>query len=151
MLTTTSQHALRALVLLARAGAARSTLGRDLAREGDIPANYLAKILLALQRAGVVKATRGSGGGYRLAAGADEITLIRVVEALEGQAARPQCLLGHDLPCSDERDCSAHGAWREVRTHYVEFLERTTLAQIAGGTSDGPAAIPPEQARREAP
>lgn len=106
-------------------------LGRDLAAIAKIPANYLSKILLDLGRAGLVDATRGSGGGYRLAVRPSEITLIDIVEVFEGVRSRPDCLLGCDHPCSDDNPCSAHAAWRAVKKAHMDFLETTTLADIA--------------------
>lgn len=136
MLSTTTKHALRALVVLAGSDDSTAMLGRDLADRASIPANYLAKILLLLGKAGLVDATRGSGGGYRLAAPAEQISLVQVVEVFEGAVTRPACLLGCDHPCSDETPCSAHPLWREVRESIINFLETTTLAEIAAHPGD---------------
>ena len=69
----------------------------------------------ALSKAGIVKATRGLGGGDGLNRDPKEIRLVQVVEVFEGSRARLGCLLGKDLSCSDERPCSAHARWREIR------------------------------------
>ena len=66
MVSTTSQYALRALLALARLPKGEPALGRQLAAREGIPHNYLAKILKELNSAGIVSATRGIGGGYRL-------------------------------------------------------------------------------------
>lgn len=105
-------------------------LGKDLAREAAIPANYLSKILLSLRNAGLLATTRGSGGGYRLEKHPEEIHLIDVVEVFDAPKAKPPCLLGEG-ECSDEHACSAHLAWRDVRATYIRFLESTTLADIS--------------------
>ncbi len=131
MLSTTTKHALRALVVLSGRKDGTVMLGRDLAAAANIPRNYLSKILLDLRRVGLVDATRGSGGGYKLVAPVEQITLMEVAEVFEGVLARPACLLGCDHPCSDETPCSAHPVWSEVRQSYVGFLETTTLADIA--------------------
>ena len=68
MLTETTKHALRALVVLAGRPEGERMLGRDLAVAAKTRPNYLAKILLSLRRAGRVRAKRGGGGGYALAA-----------------------------------------------------------------------------------
>lgn len=125
-------HALRALAHLAAAPGEGAVLGRDLAREVGVPAHYLSKVLATLARAGLLAATRGARGGYRLARPAAEILLIEVVEPFEGQRVRPGCLLRPGEPCRDDRTCSAHGAWGEVKSAYVRFLEETTLADIEG-------------------
>lgn len=96
-----------------------------------MPANYLSKILWTLGNAGLVSATRGSGGGYYLQKDPEEIFLIDIIELFDGVRARPRCLLGEKSPCSDHDPCSAHDAWKELSKQYLNFLETTTLAQIA--------------------
>ena len=136
MLTTTSQYALRALTHLARQ-AGEPVLGRDLAQSGEIPANYLSKVLLTLRNAGLVDTTRGSGGGYRLGRSANEIYLIDVVELFEEVSrTKPPCFLGQTRKCSDLTPCSAHSTWREVQLAYLKFLVSTSLAAIAGKPED---------------
>jgi len=131
MLTETTKHALRALVVLAGRPEGERMLGRDLAVAAKAQPNYLAKILLSLRRAGMVKATRGGGGGYALAMPPEKITLMQVVEVFEGVLAQPACLLGLGNECSDLHPCSAHNLWREVRQHYIDFLNTTTVLDIA--------------------
>jgi len=125
-------HALRALAHLAAGGGEDATLGRDLARKVRVPSHYLAKVLATLARTGVLTATRGVRGGYRLARPARQIRLMDVVEPFEGQRAHPGCLLRPGEPCRERAACSAHAAWSGVKTSYVRFLETTTLADIQG-------------------
>ncbi|MCB9383515.1 MAG: Rrf2 family transcriptional regulator [Bryobacterales bacterium] len=132
MMSTTSQYALRALARLSREPSGAAVLGRDLARESDIPANYLSKLLWQLRNAGLVQATRGARGGYRLARPADQVRLIDVVEVFDPVHARPACLMGRG-ECNERDACAAHHAWKGVRDVYLEFLEKTPLAKIAGG------------------
>jgi Rrf2 family transcriptional regulator, nitric oxide-sensitive transcriptional repressor len=124
-------YALRALALLASDGE-QAVLGRDLARGVDVPSHYLSKILAALARAGVLTASRGLRGGYRLARPAEEIRLIEVVEPFEGKRVRPGCLLQPERPCRDDGPCSAHASWSDAKAAYLRFLESTTLANIRG-------------------
>lgn len=130
MLSTTSQYALRALTKLAGQPPSQPMLGRDLAAQADLPANYLSKILLSLRNAGLLATTRGSGGGYRLERKPSEIRLIEVVEVFDAPRAKPDCLLGEG-ECSDDEACSAHHAWKQIRQNYISFLETTTLAEIS--------------------
>lgn len=131
MLSTTTEYALRALTFLARTPHGQAVLGRELAERTKIPAKYLAKVMLLLRNAGLVGATRGTGGGYCLLRSAEGIYLMEVVEIFEGGGARPQCLLGINAQCSEAHPCTAHQAWHDVRRAYVEFLEATTLQEIA--------------------
>jgi DNA-binding IscR family transcriptional regulator len=113
LISASATHALRAVAWLAAHGDGRAVLGRDLARQVGVPADYLAKVLGQLARTGVLSATRGAKGGYRL--------------------ARPGCLLRPDRPCRDSAPCSAHARWTGVKRSYTEFLDRTSVADIQGG------------------
>lgn len=131
MLSTTAEHALRALSEIASLKEGESILGRDLARAAGIPANYLSKLLLVLGNAGIIDATRGSGGGYRLRRKAADISLSEVVELFDRQRPEKRCLMGGTKECSEEERCGAHEEWRRVRASYWDFLARTTLAQMS--------------------
>lgn len=137
MLSATSEHALRALICLAATPEGESHPGRELAAASQVPPNYLAKILLLLKRAGLVDATRGSGGGYWLARPAEEIYLVDIVSLIEGTPGSGDCLLGGGKRCDPDDPCPAHRKWKRVRQSYLEFLEGTTLAEIARG-HEGP-------------
>ena len=107
-------------------------MARELARRLQLPCDYLTKVLGTLARTGVLNATRGVKGGYRLARPPDRIALIEVVEPFEGKRVRPGCLLRPERPCRDSGACSAHASWTEVKRVYLEFLEKRTVADIRG-------------------
>jgi Rrf2 family protein len=130
MLTTTSEHALRALTHLARLPEGSSMLGRELAEQASIPANYLAKILWTLGNAGIIDATRGNGGGYRLKRNAAEIHLFEVVELFERDRDRASGASAAK-DCDLQDPCAAHEAWRGVRSAYLDFLHSKTIADIS--------------------
>ena len=138
----TATHALRALAQLAASEGAEAKQGRDLAREVGVPPHYLAKVLATLARAGVLSASRGVRGGYRLARPAAEISLLEILEPIEGKRVRPGCLLRPDEDCREDGPCSAHEAWGGVKSAFSAFLESTTLADIQGGV------VPPPQGGR---
>jgi Rrf2 family protein len=128
--SASATHALRAAAWLAASRQGEAMLGRDLAGKVGIPAPYLAKVLATLARTGVLTASRGVRGGYRLARPARQISLMEIVEPFEGKRARPGCLLRPDEPCREEAACSAHAAWSDLKATYLGFLETTTLADI---------------------
>ncbi len=152
MLSASATHALRALACLAAGRSEAATLGRRLAAEVRVPAPYLAKVLATLARTGVLTASRGVRGGYRLARPAREITLMEIVQPFEGTRARPGCLLRPGEPCREASACSAHAAWSKVKTTYLGFLETTTLADIqeldAGQSKPGRARRRPSRTHR---
>jgi len=145
MFSKTAEYALRALVHLSREPGGCPVLGHRLAERAQIPANYLAKILWTLGHTGILEATRGHGGGYRLARPADEITLLEIVRQFDGVYAEPGCLLGESHECSDDSPCSAHHAWKQVKERYLEFIRETTIAEIGDTAGTAPE---PEARRR---
>jgi Rrf2 family protein len=138
MLSTTSQYALRALAFLAAQDNNQAVLGRRIAAETGIPQNYLSKILIGLNNAGIVSAVRGTGGGYRLTSKPDAIKLDQVVAVFDRDVVNPCCLLGYKRPCSDENACSAHHAWKDTRAALMAFLQGTSLADIAAAANRKP-------------
>ncbi len=131
MISTTSEYALRALVVLAGEAEGTSMQARELARVTEISPSYLYKILASLRRSGILAGTRGSRGGYRLARDPNGVRLIDVVSLFE--AVRPQgaCLLSDSRVCDDEHPCSAHQHWKRVQQIYHEFLDSRTIADLA--------------------
>ncbi|MCG3151363.1 MAG: putative HTH-type transcriptional regulator [bacterium] len=146
MLSTTTEYALRALSHLAAQGPGASRRSQEIAEETAIPANYLSKILRSLATAGILRSARGVGGGYALARPMEQIHLIEIAELFDGVRAIPHCVLGSNFECSDVTPCGAHEEWKRVRTSYISFLEKTSLAAIAKpGTlfRDRPHILPP--------
>jgi len=133
MLSASATHAIRAVAWLAENGDEGPVLGRDLARKMRVPAHYLSKVLAKLARAGVLEASRGAKGGYRLARPARRIKLLDVVAPFEGKRARPGCLLRPGRPCRTTGSCSAHSSWSVVKDAYAGFLKDTTVEAIQGG------------------
>jgi Rrf2 family cysteine metabolism transcriptional repressor len=86
-ITSKSPYAVKALAELARAGAAGPVPIGEIARRRDIPVQFLEGLFATLRRAGILQSQRGVKGGYSFARPADEVTVLEVVEALEGALA----------------------------------------------------------------
>ena len=94
-------------------------------------------MLKPLAAAGLVQAFRGATGGYRLARPATEITLVEIVEAMEGPLAMTECS-DHEGQCGIAHSCSARANWRRVNDVVADALRRVSLAEMAlPPTSDG--------------
>src|SRR6185369_6124913 len=141
MFSVTSQYALRALAQLARNREQQAMLGKDLATLAEIPPNYLAKILLSLKNAGLLGTARGSRGGYWLVRPAESIKLIEIVQLFDQMQTPQPCVIGERDQCSDENPCLAHERWRKIRNDYMEFLEDTTIADLASNVTLATAAL----------
>ncbi len=87
-ITTKSPYALRALTELARSGADGPVPIGELARRRDIPVQFLEQLFAALRRAGVLRSQRGVKGGYSFARPPREITVLEIVELLDGPLGR---------------------------------------------------------------
>ncbi len=131
MLSMTAQYALRALAELAKLPDQGSMLGKDLAQKAEIPANYLAKILLTLKNAGVLGTARGSHGGYWLERSAETIKLEEIVKLFDGPTSPNPCILGERKDCNEKDPCTAHVRWSVIRKAYEAFLHETTIADLA--------------------
>lgn len=106
MLSQTAEYALRAVVHLARIGGGPAVT-EDIAAATKVPAGYLARILRALAKAGLLSARRGIGGGFSLARPAGRITVWDVVGAADGGIGRIEsCPLG--LECHGSELCALH-------------------------------------------
>ena len=120
-LTKRADYAIRAVLALARATPGERRSVREIAEDQRIPARFLPRAMTDLIRAGLVEATVGRRGGYRLTRPAASISLLEVVEAIEGDSRRRVCIL-RDGPCSLEGVCDVH----EV---VIERLRSATIAE----------------------
>ena len=131
MLSATADSALRAVLILARAHGDAPVPAHEIARITGAPANYLAKTLNALAKAGIVTSARGPQGGFALATAPDRLTLAAVVDCFEGPRPRPRCLLGA-ASCDPARPCAAHHRWTAVVAARRAPLATTTFADLLG-------------------
>jgi len=129
MLGQAAGYATTAMGYLATA-AGRPLLVKEIAEACDIPAPYLAKIINALRRVGLVTTQRGVGGGVTLAKPPESIPLYSVAELLGDPICKKRCMLGV-AECSDERACPAHRFWTQHRGEALDFLRSTTIADFA--------------------
>jgi len=134
MLSQAVGYAITALGYIAAVGG-KSSLVKDIAEACDIPAPYLAKIIHALSKAGVVVTQRGIGGGVSLARPAGEIRLWDLCVAMNDPVVQSRCMLG-TAECSDANACPVHTFWKAHRGEHVAFLERTTIADIAAAEAE---------------
>lgn len=132
MYSRTAEHALRALLFLARREGGAPVPVDEIADAIGAPRNYLSKTLGALTRQGVVSGTRGPRGGFRLERPAEEITVAQVIELFDAPPTRGVCLLG-GRPCTDARPCQAHFRWKAVWEEALAPLRATTVADLVGG------------------
>jgi Rrf2 family protein len=103
---------------------------REIAENEGIPHAFLGKVLLPFCRERLVRSRKGIGGGYELAAPPEQISLADIVRLVDGDPLK-NCLV-EDRECSATHPCLLHPSWKRLREQWIEYLERTTLAELAG-------------------
>jgi Rrf2 family iron-sulfur cluster assembly transcriptional regulator len=131
----TAKYAVLALADVTRGGGNRPMPTKRIASEASIPYPLLAKIVGRLKEQGLIRATRGKSGGILLARPANQITILDVVIALDGEAVLNDCPLYLD-PCGCDRLCSLHSLWKPARDAVIGFLRRTTIQDVADARAD---------------
>ncbi len=128
-LTRKGDYAIRGIVYLASQPPNKISLLSEIAAAVDVPQTFLAKIFQQFSKTGIVKSFRGTGGGFLLAGPPESITLLRVVEAVEGPILPNRCVL---KPGECERDtfCTVHPIWHQVQHQVRSILENVTLKDL---------------------
>jgi Rrf2 family cysteine metabolism transcriptional repressor len=116
-ITSKSPYAVRALAELARSGNAGPVPIGEIARRRDIPVQFLEGLFATLRRAGILQSQRGVKGGYSFAKPAEDVTVLDVVEALEGR-------LGQEAG-------QAGDVWTEAIDALRLKLQAITIAEVA--------------------
>jgi len=148
-ISSRTEYGIRVLVTLARNQGEGCLSLAEIARREKLPHAYLEQLVGDLRRAGLVTATRGQAGGYRLARPAGEIAMTDAVRALEGPLLEMPCAGADDLEhCDRPQPCSVHEVFQRVYETLSISLGATNLADVAA-TAGGPP-YPPAVRRRVA-
>lgn len=146
-LTKRGDYAVRAMLALTRGNGNGLLSARRISDAMDIPVRFLPQVLADLQRAGLIEAAPGRSGGYRLARNPASVTLLEVIEAVEGDSRRQSCVL-RGGPCGQDGFCDVHLVFFEGQEALRGTFARSSLAELArhGEPADAPAIADPGQA-----
>jgi len=125
-----TEGAIRTVLYLALAGPERKVPGEEICRTQDISVPFLNKITRSLAGRRLVATVRGAGGGFQLAKPPEAITLLEVIEAVQGPFLYNECLVGPHT-CPRESDCPVHPVWKQIRESTEKILSSWTLADLA--------------------
>ena len=128
-LSTKGRYGLRALLDLALHQDEGSVLLKDIARRQEFSLPYLQHLIAPLIAAGVVKSTRGAGGGVSLLKPPSEIKLSEVVQPLEGCITPVDCV-GNPALCQRSASCATRDVWGEMKDAMSQVLDSTTLQDL---------------------
>jgi Rrf2 family protein len=127
-ITRQADYAVRAVLYLARMGNQRAATSL-VARDQRIPPSFLAKIISQLSIAGLLHTSRGARGGVTLAREPKDISVLEVVEAIDGPIELNECV-GENGSCTFDSDCPLRPIWCDAEDELVQRLKGTSFAQL---------------------
>jgi len=145
-----AEYAIRALVHLAGQPEGQFILARNIAHSEAIPAHFLAKILQQLAKRGLLRSVKGQAGGFTLRQPATTISLLKIVEAVDGEEGCRRCIAGMS-ECSDETVCPMHDSWKGLRSRIMEYLERTSIEDLASALEQKRRLLETQHSQRRGP
>ena len=127
-ITRQADYAVRAVLYLAKLGEEQRAATSQIAHEQQIPPSFLAKIVSQLSVAGLLQTSRGARGGVSLARPPEHISLLEVVEAIDGPILLNECVANGN--CNFGEDCPMKPIWCDAQAELVERLRTTTFDQF---------------------
>ena len=130
LITRETDYAIRTVLYLAR-DRDRTANVTEVSHAMQIPKSFLAKVLQRLVRHHILSSMRGVGGGFRLAKKPSEISLLAIMEAVQGPAAINVCAIDSKR-CRLSATCSVHPVWVNIRQELEKRLRRQTVDKLVG-------------------
>lgn len=128
-ITRQADYALRAMLYLARLEPGKRAATRIIAEEQEIPASFLAKIISQLSIAGLIETSRGARGGVSLKHAPEDISLLDVIEAIDGPIVIEDCTLDPSS-CVFGEECPIHDVFTEAREEIVRKFKEATFDKL---------------------
>lgn len=128
-ITRQADYAVRAMVYLAQLEPDHHAATGKIAKEKNIPPSFLAKIVSQLSVAGLLQTSRGARGGVTLAKPAEAISLLDVVEAIDGPILLNDCV-GDISTCAYDEDCPLKPVWCDAQKMLLDHLSKANFAQF---------------------
>jgi Rrf2 family protein len=128
-ITRQADYAVRAVLYLSKLGTTQRAATSEVAEEQRIPPSFLAKIISQLSIAGLLHTSRGARGGVTLAREPKEISLLEVVEAIDGPIQLNECV-GENGSCVFDNECPLRSVWCDAQDELVNRLRGTNFEQL---------------------
>ncbi len=145
-ITRAGEYGVLGLMNLARRAPGEMAMIEEVSRMEKIPGSFLAKIFQHLVKAGLVRSNRGAHGGFALARNPAQITVLEIIEAIEGKIIFQRCKL--DKPdCQHVGGCAVCGLFEQAQDGVKEVLARTSLGGLLARKMPAPALASPARRR----
>jgi Rrf2 family protein len=129
MLSRRADYGVRAMMDIARRSAQERVVVADIAKRQEIPPSFLAKIIPLLARAGLVRTSLGASGGITLARPPEQISLLQIIEAIDGPLALNLCSMD-PTQCKHYATCAACEVWGKAQVQLNQTLAQTRLSDL---------------------
>ncbi|MFB3815501.1 MAG: Rrf2 family transcriptional regulator [Terriglobales bacterium] len=139
MLTRAADYATRVMIHLASLPDGTRVQRTALAEATDVPESFMSKVLQGLVRARLISSRSGVNGGFELAVPPSEVSLLDVIEAIDGPLQLNVCV-GPPRGCGRQAWCGAHTVWTEAQDAMTRILRRATVAEMAAKSTSRRAA-----------
>ena len=130
LILSLTEGGIRTVLYLALSGQGRWVSGEEICRTQEIAPTFLAKITRPLLKRGILSAVRGVGGGFRLGRPPDAISLLEVIETLQGPLHFNECLIEPGI-CTRHSHCPIHPVWRQIKEGTERILAMWTFSDLA--------------------
>jgi len=127
-ITRQTDYAIRCVLYLSRKPD-QPTVVEQIAQEMSIPRSFLSKIVQKLSRANILESFRGVKGGFKLVRKPTEISLLDVIDAMQGPAASNKCAVDK-AKCNLSSTCVVHPVWLELRKQTEDYLRKISFASL---------------------
>ncbi|HEY9123237.1 MAG TPA: Rrf2 family transcriptional regulator [Bacteroidales bacterium] len=132
MLSNTCKYAIRACIYLALNADEEKKIGiKKISDDLKIPMPFLGKILQSLAKSKVLLSTKGPNGGFCLAKPANKISLMEIVDAIDGDESFTSCVIGVTSCSTSEAHCPIHEKYGPLREKIKELFEVQDIGELA--------------------
>jgi len=141
MFSKACEYGVRAVIYIWSHSKEEKKLGvKEICKEIDAPEYFTAKVLQSLAKQGIISSTKGPNGGFFIDKDQEELRLIDLVIAIDGNGIFEGCGLGLKL-CSEENPCPIHNEFKDVRDRLSKMLTKMTLKDLSEEVNNGNATL----------
>ena len=128
-LTRAGDYGIQGMLYLASLPEGEDAFIGEIADARGLPASFLAKIFQNLSKAGLVHSHRGAKGGFVLSRPSKEISVLEIIQGIEGPLYLNKCLMGEGI-CNRQKTCPMHYVLKEAQENLIQTLTKYTLNDL---------------------
>ncbi|MBI5682811.1 MAG: Rrf2 family transcriptional regulator [Deltaproteobacteria bacterium] len=134
-LSRASEYAIRGILYLSSKPEFEVCCIEEVAKAQDVPSAYLSKLFQSLVKKGYMRSFRGTGGGFALAKNPKDITLLEIIEIIEGGMFLNDCMIREGY-CRKDASCHVHNVWKTAQQRFLDYLRQCNFEQLSATSSN---------------